>query len=665
MPDEQQVRIAKAKGRPMLSWVGKRPLREVRSFPAQLVERIRPPSGAGSASSDVDWSTWPDRYERGGLLFHGDNKEVLAHLLANGFRGKVDLVYIDPPFDSGADYVRKVQLRGASGAVRMDGESHTLGEQIQYTDIWANDNYLQFMYERLLLIRELLSARGSVYLHCDPSRNSYLRVVMDEVFGADAFINEVVWQRLSAHSDSGHYGIIHDTLYYYSRSATRRWNAIPTPLNPRYVEQFFDQIEEGTGRRYARGDLTAAGLRTGETGRPWRGVSPGSRGRHWGWTHAQLDAWDAAGRIHWPGRGMPRLKRYLDEVANEANPQDVWYDIRPIHNQSDELLDFPTQKPEALIDRILKVSSDPGDVVLDCFIGSGTTAAVAQKLGRRWIGADINKGAIQTTEKRLAGIIEEQAASGAAEQLSLESGETPRPAQLGFGVYRVNDYDLAIQHNEAVNLAVEHLGADRTKADSFFAGTLGKELLYLVPFNHPCTLLDLQAVAQELEARPGEARDVVVVALGREIACEGWLADHNRHRPVGKIRLIELRTDPKYGKFFEHHPASARVRFEPDGSHVRVTIDDFLSPSIVERLAAQEGVLTPQIIDWRAMVDSVFIDAAYDGKVFNVATADIPERRQDLVEGSYTVDRPDGSAAPIAVRITDMLGEEVLVIESR
>jgi hypothetical protein len=301
---------------------------------------------------------------------------------------------------------------------------------------------------------------------------------------------------------------------------------------------------------------------------------------------------------------------------------------------------YPTQKPENLLERILLASSNPGDLVLDCFIGSGTTAAVAQKLGRRWIGADINKGAIQTTEKRLAATIEDQARTASSEQLAMASSESPRPAQLGFSVLRVNDYDLQIQHNEAVNLAVEHLGADRTKTDAFFQGTLGRELLYIVGFNHPCSPLDLQAVAQELEQRPDEQRDVVVVALGRELVCEPWLGDYNRVRPINRIRLIELRTDPKYGKFFEHQPAAARVRFEPEGDAVRITIDDFLSPSIVERLSAQEGVLTPQITDWRAMVDSVFIDAAYDGEAFSVALADIPERRQDLVAGSYIVARP-------------------------
>ena len=166
MPQGTPVEIKPAKGRPMLTWVGKRPLRHVTAFPAQLVEKFEPQSTLQNPQSAI-WEDWPDAYPRGGLLFHGDNKEVLAHLLANGFRGKVKLVYIDPPFDSGADYVRKVSLRGATGTAKLDGESYTLGEQVQYTDIWANDNYLQFMYERLMLLKELLAEDGSIYLHCD------------------------------------------------------------------------------------------------------------------------------------------------------------------------------------------------------------------------------------------------------------------------------------------------------------------------------------------------------------------------------------------------------------------------------------------------------------------------------------------------------------------
>ncbi|MBM4287547.1 MAG: site-specific DNA-methyltransferase [Deltaproteobacteria bacterium] len=180
----------------MLTWVGKRPLRQVTAFPAQLVETFNPNhGGAGVSASQQTWDGWPAAYPRGGLLLHGDNKEVLANLLANGFRGKVKLIYIDPPFDSGADYVRKVTLRGAKGTAKIEGEGYTLGEQIQYTDIWANDNYLQFMYERLLLLKELLAEDGSILLHCDYRKNSHLRCLMDEIFCPDNFRNEIIIRR--------------------------------------------------------------------------------------------------------------------------------------------------------------------------------------------------------------------------------------------------------------------------------------------------------------------------------------------------------------------------------------------------------------------------------------------------------------------------------------
>lgn len=394
------------------------------------------------------------------------------------------LIYIDPPFDSGADYVRKVNLRGKASA-KLEGEDYSLGEQVQYTDIWANDNYLQFMYERLLLLRELLANDGSIFLHCDPSKNAYLRLLLDETFGSENFINEIIWQRFSAHSDAKKFGIIHDTLFYYGKGEQRVWNPQRSVLSERYIEQFFDSVEEETGRRYSRSDLTARGLRNGETGKSWHGINPAEKGNHWKVGVSQLEKWDKEGRIHWPKNGgMPRLKRYLDEVQNNgATPQDIWYDIKPIYNQGSEGLEYPTQKPQDLIERVITTSSNPGDIVLDCFLGSGTTAAVAQRLGRRWIGCDINKGAIQTTAKRLQTLMTAQAEtqeSAVNRQTSLIAEEhgsaTPKPAQLSFAVWRVNDYDLHIQHNEAVQLVAEHLGIQRTQSDGFFDGTRGNRL---------------------------------------------------------------------------------------------------------------------------------------------------------------------------------------------
>lgn len=197
MSKNDKIKISKAKGRPMLTWVGKRPLTTVRAYPAQQIESFSAnfplPSGEGQGEGDkVQWDDWPEQYPPGGLLFHGDNKDVLAHLLSNGFRGKIKLIYIDPPFDSGADYVRKVQLRGAKGTTKIDGEVYTLGEQIQYEDIWANDNYLQFMYERLMLLKELLAEDGALYLQCDYAKSHLLRCLIDEIFGNDKFMGEII-----------------------------------------------------------------------------------------------------------------------------------------------------------------------------------------------------------------------------------------------------------------------------------------------------------------------------------------------------------------------------------------------------------------------------------------------------------------------------------------
>lgn len=668
---QASVEISKAKGRPMLVWVGKRALTRVTAFPAQRVERFS--AGDIPAEATKYWAEWPSSYQPGGLLFHGDNKEVLAHLLANGFRGKVNLVYIDPPFDSGADYVRTVSLRGSVGSAKVDGEQYTLGEQIQYTDIWANDNYLQFMYERLLLLKEFLAPTGSLWLHCDFRKNHQLRCLVDEVFGAESLRSEVIWKRTSARSDSHGINHIHDTILHVSKSFGPTWNQQTVPYSSEYLDRF-SVVDPTTGRRFQGTDLTARGLRSGATGVPWRGFAPASKGNHWLRTPAELERLDAQGLIHWPASGgWPRLKRFLDEA--EGLPlQSIWRDVFVVNSQAEERTDYPTQKPQALLDRIILSSSSPGDIVLDCFIGSGTTAAVAQKLGRRWIGCDINKGAIQTTAKRLQTVIREQAdelAKGAGQPVQgnllgaqPKDDAVPIPAQLSFSTWRVNDYDLQIQHNEAVSLACEHIGVQRTRTDRCFDGVLGKKLVKIVPFDHPLSSLDLDELRREIEGRPDEDREIVVVCLGMEIAAGAWVADWNRLRKgreaANRLSVIELRTDTKYGRFIRHEPAQAKVSVRRTGDAISVFIDDFISPAILERLRQQAGVLSPSIDDWRAMVDCVTIDTAWNGEVFNVVLADVPERKTDLIEGRYELPAPAGETT-VAVKIVDMLGEEVLV----
>jgi adenine-specific DNA-methyltransferase len=644
--DGQKVQIGEAKGRPMLHWVGKRPLDYVTAYPAQLVETFNPTGEETDAQ---------------GLLFHGDNKDVLAWLLAHGYRGKIDLIYIDPPFDSGADYIRKVELRDTTSRMKLDGQSYTLGEQIQYTDIWANDTYLQFMYERLLLLKELLAEHGSIYLHCDPRRGAFLRIVLDEVFGEDKFVNEITWVRSLPHGNiSFGFGRNHDTILFYTKGENATWHQQYVPHRQEYLDQFYRYTDDN-GRVYRLISCINPNKNRPNLTYEWKGVT-----RVWKFSKERMERMDREGLLVYSSSGIPQYKGYLDEMKGGL-VQDTWTDISPVMGSATEREDYPTQKPEELLERIISASSNPGDLVLDCFVGSGTATAVAQKLGRRWIAADINKGAIQTTSKRLQTIIQEQIeARSGPEQPTLgldgDKDETPAPAALSFSVYRINDYDLQIQHNEAANLAVELIGIERTKTDMFFDGTLGKRLVKIIPFTHPLTLMDLQLVKDELAARPEEDRDVVVVCLGKELAVDAWLEDYNKHRPINRIEVIELRTDQKYGKFFVHQPAEAQVTIQRRDDKIIVDIDDFVSPTIVERLEMDTPLFRAKIPDWRAMVDVVMIDTAYDGDVFDIDLSDVPARKDDLVSGHYELDAPEGPAT-VAVKIIDMLGEEVLVTE--
>ena len=641
---KEQVTIAKAKGRPMLSWVGKRPLRAVTAFPAQHVESFSAPSANKVPVADpAIWKDWPEKYPCGGLLFHGDNKEVLAHLLANGFRGHLQLIYIDPPFDSGADYVRKVNLRGPGGTAKLAGETYSLGEQIQYTDIWANDNYLQFLYERLLLLKETLSEDGSIFVHCDYRRSHHIRCLLDEVFGPENFVNEITWlHQIMGGSHDKRFPKAHESILWYAKSDSYRLRS------------------ESEHVRVPFSDYVLKTMKKDENGKWYYERRRMSR---------KATAEEAESKAH--------TRTYVDDPDAGTVATDVWDDMPSYQEPPDERdgLDlYPTQKTSKLLTRIVASASDPGRIVMDCFGGSGVVARVAQRLGRRWISCDINKGSIQTTASRLQSVIAEQAFSAqvAGQQQQLIADDKPKaapPAQLRFTVHRVNDYDLAIQHNEAVNLACEHIGVTRTLADAFFDGTLGSKLVKIVPFGHPLSPADLEDVKRELDARPNESRDVVVVCLGKELGVEPWLTEWNRMRKQGdtpnKIEVIELRSDPKYGKFIAHKPASARVDIRrvktKDGDKLVVEIKDFISPSIAERLQAQAGLLAPKIPDWRAMVDSVMIDPAHNGKVFNIALADVPERKQDYVQAPYALPAPTGKTT-VAVKITDMLGEEVVSI---
>ena len=382
-------------------------------------------------------------------LYYGDNLAILREYVPSE---SVDLVYLDPPFNSNRSYNVLFKHEGGSEAQAQvqafddtwHWNEHTeatfaelvtrsrpeVGAMIAALREFIGENqmmaYLVMMAVRLVELHRVLKPTGSLYLHCDPTASHYLKVVLDTVFGVENFRSEVIWKRTSAHSSAMRYGPVHDVVFFYSRSANFTWNPIHQPYDQDYINTFFEHAD-ADGRRWKRTDLTGAGIRNGETGKPWRGIEVTAKGRHWAVPPDELDKLDAQGLVHWPKKadGMPRLKQYADELPG-VPLQDVWTDIPPIHNLAVERLGYPTQKPVALLERIVAASSNPGDVVLDPFCGCGTTIAAAQKLGRTWLGIDITHLAIALQKYRLKtafGLVDRQDYDVIGEPVDLAGAE--------------------------------------------------------------------------------------------------------------------------------------------------------------------------------------------------------------------------------------------------
>jgi DNA modification methylase len=473
-----------------------------------------------------------------------------------------------------------------------------------YEDMWKKDEYLQFMFDRLLLMKELLSETGTIYLHLSSFKVHYLKVLMDEIFGEDNFRDEIIW--VCGRTGAGHttLPIAHNPILRYSKTGKFIWNKPSVPYTEEEIKSF---KKDEKGYYYTRGGA-----------------------------QRELKEWEKE----------KYLKTYVD-LSKGKTIDNVWNDVGT-YSLGKEKVNYVTQKPEALLERIIKASSNEGDLVLDCFIGSGTTAAVAQKLGRRWIGCDINKGAIQVTSKRLQEVIQEQ----------IKKGKAKYPT---FVTYKVNNYDLKLFKTESIEFAVQHIGIQRTKTDPFFDGTLGKKLVKIIDFNHPLTLLDLQLIQDELKKRPDEDRDITIVCLGKELTVDPEIERWNRKHPVNKIHVIDLRTDKKYGNFSIHKPAEAKVKIERvNKTTAKVKIENFISPTIIEKLNIDSKLFKVKIPDFRSMIDVVLIDDNYNGKEFYVVFSDVPKKKSDLVQGEYEIEIPE-SKTTLAVKIIDMLGEELLV----
>ena len=317
-----------------------------------------------------------------GDLYCDDNLDLLPTLQPES----VDLIYLDSPFFSNRDYE---VIWGDEAEVRS------------FADRWQGgiENYLDWLARRIDHLYPLLRRTGSLYFHCGTTANAHIRRLLDKQFGLDNFRNEIVWKRTGAHSSARRYGPVHETIFFYTKSREYTWNPSYEEYGEAYLKRY--RYDDGDGRPYYPDNLTARGVRNGSSGQPWRGFDVAAKGNHWKFTIEGLEELDAAGRIYWPRRGgWPRYKRYRDELKGRAT-SDVWTDIDPVNAKASERVGYPTQKPEALMRRIITASSNPGDLVLDPFCGCGTTIVAAAHLHRRWLGIDISPTALRVIRQRL------------------------------------------------------------------------------------------------------------------------------------------------------------------------------------------------------------------------------------------------------------------------
>lgn len=592
----EEYRFEPIKGYPMLHWRGKRPFTSTVYYPAQHRETY------GEA---VDG--WRNR------IYWGDNLQVMSHLLKE-FRGEVNLIYIDPPFDSRVEYKKKITLKGK----QIQGYTSTF-EDKQYSDIWINDEYLQFMYERLILLRELLADTGTIYLHCDYHKVHFLRCILDEIFGAGNFINEITW-------------------HYYNKMAP------DSKCFPRASDRILS---------YAK----SFGLHT---------------------FHKQLEKRDVPVqqlmRKFVNGKAVNVRDEYgnvMYRTSTTRRVDDVWRISMLQPADKTENINYPTQKPEVLVERIIQASSNPGDLVLDCFMGSGTTQATAMRLGRRFIGADINLGAVQITTKRLIALREsmkstqfhlnfedsigEEVEDDEVDTSEVKTEEKLTIPYLGFDVWNVNNYDVFRNPVEAKDLLLQALEVTRLQAGHLFDGEKDGRLVKIMPINRIATRQDLNELITSFDYKTFERRQaeqptqpverITLVCMGHEPA----LAAHLEQEVPYKldIQVVDILRDKQDLQF----KRDSEARVIAQGGHL--IIDRFYPMNLLSKLSME----TESVTDWRELVESVMIDWNFDGAVLQPAVLDIPDRNE-LVTGSYPI--PD-DAGTIRVKITDLLSESLEV----
>ncbi len=630
-------------------------------LPLQRIETIDEPHDREKALQPrmFDESAFHQKAHRDdfrNMLIWGDNKLAIASLLGQ-FRGKIDLIYIDPPFDVGADFSMQVALGEEDELLQKE---QSILEAVAYRDTWGKgtDSYLHMMYERLTLMRDLLSNKGSIYLHCDWHVGDYLKAILDEVFGGQNQNNEIIWRRHYSHNDGNRYGCVHDTILWYSKPGNYIWNRVFLPYDQNYIETNYSYIDEKTSRRYRSVSMNAAGQ--GEPRYFGDKLLTPPPGTHWRWSQERISNALAEGIIFLTKSGVPRYKQFLDEM--EGLPiQDTWIDFYGVSSQSDERLGFDTQKPEALVERIINASSNVDSIVADFFCGSGTTMAVAEKLGRRWIGVDLGRYAIHVCRKRLIQVQRDIHTAGKPYR-SFDVYNLGRYERQWWQLDRLKGYDT--EHRNVVLKFYKAMPLNNPPNPLLHAKKNGA-FVHVDQIDGIFSYDELKEVAQAAQA-----------SGGRELHCLAWefemeLALKKQALEAGTGLNIRLKYIPREimepnrteCQFFEagYLEATAVKR----GKKVDVKLTHF-SPALAEAPEKEIQALRQRAIKSPFdFIDFWAVDFTYaDGKPFEHHWQDFRTRKERSLKTETDIgwEYPDKGTKRVCIKVIDVFGVDTTTV---
>jgi DNA modification methylase len=523
LPDKYRFLLFDDKREVELIWNGKS--NEVTNIvlPFQVIEQVDEPRAEKLEDSALQMSMFDTRgRQKSGWtnkLIWGDNKLILSSLKNGAMRedieknGGIKLIYIDPPFDVGADFSMDIEIGDDTFTKRPN-----VLEELAYRDTWGKgaDSFIAMIYERLIIMRDLLADDGSIYVHCDWRVNSYMRLLLDEIFSNSNYKNSIVWQKIRVvKAQSNSFGNVHDYIYLYSKGKNI-FNQATKEQSEDYAKKF-DKVEKSTGRKYQLVSLVQQGK--GPARKFGDKILEPPSGMHWIWSQDRIDDALKDGLIEFTSTGNPRKKQYLDQ-SEEKIVDDLWVEIFPVNSQALESVNYPTQKPESLLERIINASSNENDIVADFFCGSGTTLAVAEKLNRKWIGTDLGKFAIHTTRKRLIGVQRELKAEGkdfrAFEILNL--GKYERAHYIGVNLnLREEEQKKQLEQREQdfIALILRAYRAEIVQNFRTFQGKKSGRMVAIGSVNLPVTRLFVEEII--LECREKHISRVDILAFEFEM----------------------------------------------------------------------------------------------------------------------------------------------------